>query len=113
LIGDIKLCHVTISCQNLAIINQESKNQTNSPLTSKSMAHLTHIIDNLNDRNAMSGVLEVKSSDARATNWFSDRDLGAGVLNRFGASIVSLILHLFDNNKVCFQLFNTKKLVKN
>ena len=35
-----------------------------------------------------------------ALNWLIDRDLGAGVLNRFGSAIISLMLNLFENKKV-------------
>jgi predicted dehydrogenase len=39
-------------------------------------------------------------SSTNSSNWLGDRDLGAGVLNRFGAALISLILHLFENKKV-------------
>ena len=34
------------------------------------------------------------------TNWNSDINLGAGILNRFGAAIISLVIFLFDSKKV-------------
>ncbi len=73
LIGGIKFCNIIINCQNLAVIRHE-----NSAQNSKSS----------------------KTTSAQALNWLNDCDLGAGVLNRFGASMVSFVLSLFDENRV-------------
>ena len=98
LIGEIKLCNIVINCQNIAVTKQQlTKDSVNSNKTSnvtnfrQRQGSLTNVIDNLSC---------VASSSSSTINWLSDRDLGAGVLNRFGAAMISLILHLFDNKKV-------------
>jgi hypothetical protein len=73
LIGDIKFCNIIINCQNLAVIRHEKSAQT---FTSSA------------------------NTSAQALNWLTDSDLGAGVLNRFGASMVSFVLNLFEDKRV-------------
>lgn len=73
LIGDVKSCNININCQNLAIVRHE---------------------------NSASSVNCHKTTSDQALNWFTDCDLGAGVLNRFGAAMISFILNLFEGNKV-------------
>ena len=73
LIGDIKFCNIIINCQNLAVVRHENS------------AHEAHTLRTTSDQ---------------ALNWLTDADLGAGVLNRFGAAMISFILNLFDGDKV-------------
>lgn len=75
LLGDIKFCNIIINCQNLTVVRHENA---------------------FHDFNSNS----TKITSEQATNWLSDIDLGAGVLNRFGASMISFILNLFDDKKV-------------
>jgi predicted dehydrogenase len=73
MIGDIKCCNITVNCRNIAQVHGYS----NDFLQSATCSHST-----------------------TSSSWLNDRDLGAGVLNRFGAALISLILHLFENKKV-------------
>ena len=90
-VGEIKVCNVTINCNNIVI----ARSQMHQKLSNKKfeLDILSEIIDQIN--------LNVYSTSAPgAVNWLSDRDLGAGVLNRYGAAIISMILDLFDDKKV-------------
>lgn len=101
LIGDIKLCNIVINCQNIAIvqkINSRKKNSSESPTkpllkTQAKQGSLSCLVDNI-------AYVASNSTSNTALNWQSDRDLGAGVLNRYGAAMISLMLHLFDDKKV-------------
>lgn len=86
-IGDIKLCNIVINCQNIAI------NRQNSKFLIDKHGSLSSLIDNIN-------FVASASTSPTSLNWLSDRDLGAGCLNRFGAAIISLMLHLFEDRKV-------------
>lgn len=95
-IGDVKLCNIVINCQNIALLRQQQQQkQQNENQNSKSNQNgsLTNLIDNI-------AYVASASTSPMSLNWLSDKDLGAGVLNRFGASIISLLLHLFDDKKV-------------
>lgn len=85
LIGDIKLCNIVINCQSL--INNKGSSNENTSSSKTSQQKNGNFMDN-------------SFTSPSSINWLSDKDLGAGVLNRFGAAIISLILHLFDNKKV-------------
>ena len=41
----------------------------------------------------------------QAINWLTDGEVGAGVLNRFGAAMISLVLNLFEGDKVSRDVF--------
>lgn len=73
LVGDVKSCNININCQNLAIVRHE---------------------------NSAANINLHKSTSDQSLNWFTDCDLGAGVLNRFGAAMISFVLNLFEGNKV-------------
>lgn len=91
LIGEIKVCNVSINCHNIVI----ARSQMHQKLSNKNfkLDILSEIIDQIN--------LNVYSTSAPGSvNWLSDKDLGAGVLNRYGAAIISIILDLFEDKKV-------------
>jgi hypothetical protein len=118
LVGDIKCCNIHINCQNLAVARnnllQKSKNEqqqqqqhsssTNSSQNSTTTSNpalsnhqrsssISSLIDNIN-------LAASCSQSSAALNWLSDKELGAGCLNRFGASIISMILNLFETRKI-------------
>ena len=104
LIGEVKCCNVHISCQNLALARNHQINKSKSELaatTANSSLNSQHqrsssissLIDSINQAAA-------SSQSATALNWLSDKELGAGCLNRFGATVISLILNLFENKKI-------------
>ena len=84
LIGEIKCCNININCQNMAAFRQ---NKSVQPLDS-----LSSVIDSIASNNL--------TTHSPSTNWLLDRDLGAGVLNRFGAVMISFIINLFGDQKV-------------
>jgi len=89
-IGDIKLCNIVINCQNISIARGHNNDNNSS---NKIQDSLTNLIDNI-------ALVASHSTSGTASNWLSDRDLGAGVLNRYGAAMISLMLHLFEDKKV-------------
>jgi predicted dehydrogenase len=101
LVGQIKSCNIVVNCQNLALTrnNLLTKSKTdNASVTDFKKEHqrsgsISSLIDNIN-------LAASQSQSSESINWLSDRDLGAGVLNRFGASIISMILNLFDNRRI-------------
>lgn len=98
LIGELKVCNVNISCQNLALArNQLYKKQQETPYIQPSS------ISNLIDHIAM---LASGNNANASLNWLADQDLGAGVLNRFGASVISLVINLFEDKK-CTKVFGS------
>ncbi|RNA40820.1 glucose-fructose oxidoreductase domain-containing 1 [Brachionus plicatilis] len=91
LIGDIKVCNITINCHNIVM----ARNQMHQSLSNKKfqLDILSEIVDKIN--------LNVSSTSAPGSvNWLSDKDLGAGVLNRYGAAIISMILDMLEGKKV-------------
>jgi hypothetical protein len=105
LVGDIKCCNIVINCQNLVLARnnllQKSKNEQQPSTSTNSTQQISHqrsssissLIDNIN-------LAASCSQSSTALNWLSDKELGAGCLNRFGASIISMILNLFDTKRI-------------
>lgn len=93
LIGDIKLCNILINCQNLALARNSSYNSFKQDSTSQRHESMSSLIDSI-------AYLASSTSSSASINWLSDKDLGAGVLNRFGAAMISLILNLFEDKRV-------------
>lgn len=109
LIGELKVCNVNISCQNLAMARslmykkqqqqQQQNHHNNNDSTSfphMSSSSSSSSISNLIDHIAM---MASGNNASASLNWLTDKDLGAGLLNRFGAAIISLVLNLFDEKK--------------
>ena len=121
LVGDVKLCNIVINCQNIALLRsvggkQQRKKTTDSDAQQKSsLADGSNSSSSRQRQGSLSSLIDsialIASSSTSSTslNWLSDRDLGAGVLNRFGAAMISLCLNLFDNNKVtkCYGCLRT------
>lgn len=103
LLGDLKCCQVHITCQNLALARQTLLARSDHSTTSTSghnhqsnhqrSASISSLIDSIN-------LAAASSQSSTSINWLSDKELGAGCLNRFGAAIVSMILNLFDSRRV-------------
>lgn len=91
LIGEIKVCNITVNCRNLVMArNQMHKNLINKKIK---IDNISEIIDKIN--------LNISStSSPGSVNWLSDKDLDAGVLNRYGASVISMITDLFEGKKI-------------
>jgi hypothetical protein len=99
LIGELKVCNINISCQNLAVARglMYKKQHPNSQQESQQIpASASSSISNLIDHIA---ILASGSNASASLNWLIDKDLGAGLLNRFGAAMISLVLNLFDDKK--------------
>lgn len=108
LIGELKVCNISISCQNLAMARSlmykkhqnllnESISQSQIPAASSSS--ISNLIDHI-------AAIASANNAGESLNWLTDKDLGAGLLNRFGAAIISLVLNLFDDKK-CTKVFGS------
>lgn len=99
LIGELKVCNINITCQNLAVArglmykrHQDAAAPTASAPSSTTLSSISTLIDHI-------ATLAASSNAGASLNWLADKDLGAGVLNRFGAAVISLVLNLFDDKK--------------
>lgn len=103
LIGELKVCNINITCQNLAMArNLMYKKQQHHESSTSSFPHMStsssssSSISNLIDHIA---IMASGNNASASLNWLMDKDLGAGLLNRFGAAIISLVLNLFEDKK--------------
>jgi hypothetical protein len=95
LVGDIKLCNITVNCKNLIGIY----NFTNNIIQTENLANNNLIpkTDNLIEFNKFD---KNKIYSQLYTHWNADVNLGGGCLNRFGSVVISLVLYFFDNKKI-------------
>ncbi|CAF0733516.1 unnamed protein product [Brachionus calyciflorus] len=104
LIGDIKVCNISISCQSLVMARSKMYNRLKDE--KQDLDCLSTLIDKII-------LASCSTSSSESINWLGDKDLGAGVLNRYGASIISLILNLFENKKVTKVFGCLRTLIEN
>jgi hypothetical protein len=92
-VGEVKLCNINISCKNLIGIHECTDELINLIVDNSSTSSSSSYINanNIKLNKILSQIY---------TNWNSDINLGAGILNRFGAAIISLVIFLFDTKKV-------------
>ena len=96
-IGEIKCCNININCQNIAAFRQNKSFQPQDTLS--------NVIDSIASNNML--------THSSCTNWLLDRDLGAGVMNRFGAVIISFIINLFEEQKVTKVFGSLRTFIEN
>lgn len=106
LIGELKVCNINISCQNLAMARsllykkqqQQAHDSSTSAgsfpqvVSSSPSSSISNLIDHI-------AIMASGNNASASLNWLTDKDVGAGLLNRFGAAIISLVLNLFEEKK--------------
>ena len=79
----VKLCNVTINCNNLILSNNSNKLSANLN-NNTDLANFNNL--NESELAELESIEQDKFSTYLYTHWHSDVDLGAGVLNRFGST---------------------------